>query len=191
MLQSHILNRSFFIIDQFDANWEDNQTRPQPPSPVKKTRLKHNTFPLYTVSERYTKSREYKKNTIAHRINNKYFAKIEARLKRGTNAIPNSNTVADATSGAAIMNSDPSCYRSLVMQNVTLRGGIQAGYFRKLAEHVAMKLCVELCCEEKGLYEVLFSPQDSYLKKRAEQKSTRYKLINKVEKMSFEKSILR
>ena len=48
------------------------------------------------------------------------------------------------------MNNDPLCYRSPILQNVTLRGGIEAGYFRKLAEHVAMKLCVELCCEEKG-----------------------------------------
>lgn len=51
-----------------------------------------------------------------------------------------------------IMNNEDasSCYRSTILQNVTLRGGIEAGYFRKLAEHVAMKLCVELCCEEKG-----------------------------------------
>ena len=34
--------------------------------------------------------------------------------------------------------------------NMTLKGGIEAGYFRKLAQHVAMQLCVELCCEEKG-----------------------------------------
>ena len=78
----------------------------------------------------------------------------EVRLKRGE--------VIQTTTSSAIMNSnnnnhpqqqqqqDPSCYRSPILQNVTLRGGIQAGYFRKLAEHVAMKLCVELCCEEKG-----------------------------------------
>lgn len=43
-----------------------------------------------------------------------------------------------------------SCKESAIQQNVTLKGGIDAGYFRKLAQHVAMRLCVELCCEEKG-----------------------------------------
>lgn len=43
-----------------------------------------------------------------------------------------------------------SCSQSPIQNNMTLKGGIQAGYFRKLAEHVAMQLCVELCCEDKG-----------------------------------------
>lgn len=43
-----------------------------------------------------------------------------------------------------------SCKESTIEQNVTLKGGLEAGYFRKLAQHVAMRLCVELCCEEKG-----------------------------------------
>ena len=46
--------------------------------------------------------------------------------------------------------SEGSCGQSEIEHNVTLRGGIRAGYFRKLAQYVAMKLCVELCCEEKG-----------------------------------------
>ena len=47
------------------------------------------------------------------------------------------------------VNSD-SCETSPVRRNVTLRGGIKAGYFRKLAQYVAMELCVQLCCQEKG-----------------------------------------
>ena len=47
-------------------------------------------------------------------------------------------------------NIEGSCGESEIQQNVTLKGGIHAGYFRKLAQYVAMKLCVELCCEEKG-----------------------------------------
>ena len=43
-----------------------------------------------------------------------------------------------------------SCSQSTIQQNVTLKGGIRAGYFRKLAQYVAMQLCVDLCCEEKG-----------------------------------------
>ena len=46
--------------------------------------------------------------------------------------------------------SEGACGESEIEQNVTLKGGIHAGYFRKLAQYVAMKLCVELCCEEKG-----------------------------------------
>ena len=78
----------------------------------------------------------------------------EVRLKRGE-AIPTTTTSAVVNNNnnhpqKQLQQQDPSCYRSPILQNVTLRGGIQAGYFRKLAEHVAMKLCVELCCEEKG-----------------------------------------
>jgi hypothetical protein len=53
------------------------------------------------------------------------------------------------TSSTNISNSD-SCETSPVRRNVTLRGGIKAGYFHKLAQYVAMELCVQLCCQEKG-----------------------------------------
>ena len=46
--------------------------------------------------------------------------------------------------------SSDSCETSPVRQNVTLHGGIKAGYFHKLAQYVAMELCVQLCCQEKG-----------------------------------------
>ena len=47
-------------------------------------------------------------------------------------------------------NLSDSCETSPVRRNVTLRGGIKAGYFHKLAQYVAMELCVQLCCQEKG-----------------------------------------
>ena len=78
--------------------------------------------------------------------NNKQLLTKEVRYKRGGT----SSVIMNNQQQQQQQQQDPSCYRSPVLQNVTLRGGIQAGYFRKLAEHVAMKLCVELCCEEKG-----------------------------------------
>lgn len=45
---------------------------------------------------------------------------------------------------------------------MTLKGGIRAGYFRKLAQYVAMKLCVELCCEEKGCDVAFMSGRNCY-----------------------------
>ncbi|XP_028404361.1 uncharacterized protein LOC114527001 isoform X2 [Dendronephthya gigantea] len=47
-------------------------------------------------------------------------------------------------------NLSDSCETSPVRRNVTLRGGIKAGYFHKLAQYVAMELCIQLCCQEKG-----------------------------------------
>ncbi|XP_065651596.1 uncharacterized protein LOC101240327 isoform X2 [Hydra vulgaris] len=58
--------------------------------------------------------------------------------------------------------SDVSCTQSPIQYNVTLKGGIEAGYFRKLAEHVAMQLCVELCCEEKGCDVAFMSGKNCY-----------------------------
>eukprot|EP00794_Sanderia_malayensis_P012050 gene12050-13293_t len=55
-----------------------------------------------------------------------------------------------------------SCGQSEIQHNVTLRGGIHAGYFRKLAQYVAMRLCVELCCEEKGCDVAFMSGRNCY-----------------------------
>ena len=55
-----------------------------------------------------------------------------------------------------------SCGQSEIQHNVTLKGGILAGYFRKLAQYVAMKLCVELCCEEKGCDVAFMSGRNCY-----------------------------
>eukprot|EP00112_Aurelia_sp_Birch-Aquarium-sp1_P020371 Seg523.12 transcript_id=Seg523.12/GoldUCD/mRNA.D3Y31 product="hypothetical protein" protein_id=Seg523.12/GoldUCD/D3Y31 len=55
-----------------------------------------------------------------------------------------------------------SCGQSEIQHNVTLKGGIRAGYFRKLAQYVAMKLCVELCCEEKGCDVAFMSGRNCY-----------------------------
>lgn len=57
---------------------------------------------------------------------------------------------------------DDSCAQSPIKTNVTLKGGIEAGYFRKLAQHVAMKLCIELCCEEKGCDVAFMSGKNCY-----------------------------
>jgi len=45
---------------------------------------------------------------------------------------------------------------------VTLRGGINAGTFKKLAQFVAMQLCIRLCCEEKGCDVALMSGKNCY-----------------------------
>ena len=55
-----------------------------------------------------------------------------------------------------------SCVQSPVQQNVTLRGGINAGSFKKLAQFVAMQLCIRLCCEEKGCDVALMSGKNCY-----------------------------
>ena len=55
-----------------------------------------------------------------------------------------------------------SCEQSPVRQNVTLRGGINAGTFKKLAQFVAMQLCIKLCCEEKGCDVALMSGKNCY-----------------------------
>ncbi|RMX60284.1 hypothetical protein pdam_00021442 [Pocillopora damicornis] len=55
-----------------------------------------------------------------------------------------------------------SCAQSPIRQNVTLRGGINAGSFKKLAQFVAMQLCIRLCCEEKGCDVALMSGKNCY-----------------------------
>lgn len=55
-----------------------------------------------------------------------------------------------------------SCLQSPIKQNVTLRGGINAGSFKKLAQYVAMQLCIRLCCEEKGCDVALMSGKNCY-----------------------------
>jgi len=60
------------------------------------------------------------------------------------------------------ISSDVSCNQSPIQTNMTLKGGIEAGYFRKLAEHVAMQLCIELCCEEKGCDVAFMSGKNCY-----------------------------
>lgn len=55
-----------------------------------------------------------------------------------------------------------SCEQSAVQQNVSLRGGINAGIFRKLAQYVAMQLCIKLCCEHKGCDVALMSGKNCY-----------------------------
>lgn len=55
-----------------------------------------------------------------------------------------------------------SCAQSPIQQNVTLRGGINAGTFKKLAQFVAMQLCIQLCCEEKNCDVALMSGKNCY-----------------------------
>ena len=43
-----------------------------------------------------------------------------------------------------------SCEDSKIQYNATLKGGIKSGIFRKLAQYVDMRLCVRMCCQEKG-----------------------------------------
>lgn len=75
-----------------------------------------------------------------------HFTLIEYNMKRNLRAmLTNTNYRSPRT-----ISPEESCKQSAIKSNVTLKGGIEAGYFRKLAEHVTMQLCIELCCEEKG-----------------------------------------
>lgn len=79
------------------------------------------------------------------------------------------NNSRDILESAALSNSTKnlqgpieSCAQSPIRQNVTLRGGINAGSFKKLAQFVAMQLCIRLCCEEKGCDVALMSGKNCY-----------------------------
>lgn len=81
----------------------------------------------------------------------------------------NCNNSRDILESAALSNSTKnlqgpieSCAQSPIRQNVTLRGGINAGSFKKLAQFVAMQLCIRLCCEEKGCDVALMSGKNCY-----------------------------
>ena len=75
---------------------------------------------------------------------------------REFNPIASSNTTHNTTGPIE------SCLQSPIQQNVTLRGGINAGSFKKLAQFVAMQLCIRLCCEEKGCDVALMSGKNCY-----------------------------
>jgi hypothetical protein len=49
-----------------------------------------------------------------------------------------------------------------VRQNVTLQGGIEAGIFKKIAQFVAMQLCIRMCCDQKGCDVALLSGKNCY-----------------------------
>lgn len=61
-----------------------------------------------------------------------------------------------------VVNPSESCEQSVIQRNVSLRGGINAGIFRKLAQYVAMQLCIKLCCEHKGCDVALMSGKNCY-----------------------------
>ena len=67
-----------------------------------------------------------------------------------------------SNSKEVITDQNESCEQSPVQQNVTLRGGINAGTFKKLAQYVAMQLCIRMCCEEKGCDVALMSGKNCY-----------------------------
>ena len=54
------------------------------------------------------------------------------------------------------------CMKTPIEENVTLKGGIGAGTFKKMGKVTEMKSCIQLCCKEMSCDVAFMSAQNCY-----------------------------
>ena len=54
------------------------------------------------------------------------------------------------------------CLKTPIEENVTLKGGIGAGTFKKMGKVTEMRSCIQLCCKEMSCDVAFMSAQNCY-----------------------------